>query len=207
MSFIRKKLIFLILYGIFILNILVQRIFHTKTEIHKAINQFHNSFFDIFFRFITHLGDGIFLIFLTLTFFLLKKRKIAINLLLSYLLTGIIVQILKKTFFHDSPRPKKYFEILGETLRVVENVEIHSFQSFPSGHSTTVFALATVLILFFENKISQFILGILAVTVAFSRVYLSQHFIEDIAAGSIIGISGAFLSYFLIEKFFPKKYL
>lgn len=57
--------------------------------------------------------------------------------------------------------------------------------SFPSGHSANAFATAIVL-----NGFAS--LGnipiLIAVIVAFSRVYLGQHFVSDVLAGSTIGI-------------------
>mgnify|MGYP003561748457 FL=1 len=41
------------------------------------------------------------------------------------------------------------------------------------------------------------ILYLLAVLAAYSRVYLSQHFVEDTIAGSWLGIISAILCYFI----------
>jgi len=39
-----------------------------------------------------------------------------------------------------------------------------------------------------------------AATVAFSRIYLGQHFLTDIVAGSLVGTYIASFSYFVIFK-------
>jgi len=51
--------------------------------------------------------------------------------------------------------------------------------------------------LFLTNKWHKLILLFIAVLVAFSRVYLSQHFLEDITMGSFIGISLSTGVYYL----------
>jgi membrane-associated phospholipid phosphatase len=77
---------------------------------------------------------------------------------------------------------------------------MHKQFSFPSGHSTTVFAIATLLSLFYKSpRISVFLVIISSLT-AFSRVYLSQHFIQDVLAGSFFGIVSSLLVYYYLEK-------
>lgn len=67
-----------------------------------------------------------------------------------------------------------------------------TYSSFPSGHTTTVFAVFTYLSLLFPKYI--YIWFIFAITVAFSRVLDSDHFISDIMAGILVGtISSIFI--------------
>lgn len=59
--------------------------------------------------------------------------------------------------------------------------------SFPSGHTMTSFASATVLVL--KNKRWGQWAIVLASIIAFSRIYLFVHYPSDIIAGLIIGIA------------------
>lgn len=61
----------------------------------------------------------------------------------------------------------------------------HAYASFPSGHATTVFALAVVLALWYPRWRSLF-LG-LAILVGLSRVVLGAHFPSDVLAGALLG--------------------
>ena len=63
---------------------------------------------------------------------------------------------------------------------------MHSFFSFPSGHTVSAFALFAFFAFLSKNKYG-FIWLIFAVLTAFSRIYLCQHFLIDTFAGSVIG--------------------
>jgi membrane-associated phospholipid phosphatase len=171
----------------------------TKSDIHLFINQYHSAFFDSFFKYITNLGDGICLP-LFLVIMLLIRFRDSILLVVVFLLSGLFVQILKRLFFSDVARPSKYFEG-NHTLHYIPGVEQLCCNSFPSGHSATAFSVFFVFAMVTKHRWLKCILFILACLVAFSRVYLSQHFIVDIMAGSFIGMLTVFFCYPMIQSF------
>jgi membrane-associated phospholipid phosphatase len=63
--------------------------------------------------------------------------------------------------------------------------------SFPSGHTATSFACATVLTAFAPRAAPAFY--VLALAVAYSRLYVGVHFPTDVAAGAALGIATALL--------------
>jgi membrane-associated phospholipid phosphatase len=73
--------------------------------------------------------------------------------------------------------------------------KIHTWQSFPSGHTMTAFALALFLSILIRNKFWGVLLLILAILVAYSRVYLFQHFPKDVFAGSIFGVFAVLIAF------------
>ena len=85
-------------------------------------------------------------------------------------------------------------------LPQVEGVHLHHYHSFPSGHTTAAFALFMTLCLLTDKKPLHFIYFILAALGGYSRIYLSQHFAIDVFAGSIIGVTGALLAGYLVNK-------
>jgi membrane-associated phospholipid phosphatase len=139
------------------------------------------------------MGDGIFVILIAVVFIFFSLRNF-VFLLLAYLSTGLFTQILKRTFFEDMVRPSKYFHDIA-ALHFVDGVKLLGSRSFPSGHSTSAFALFLCLALFSSNRPVKLVCFILACLVAFSRVYLSQHFLIDIYTGSVIGTLGTIALY------------
>ena len=63
--------------------------------------------------------------------------------------------------------------------------------SFPSGHATSVFTVATAFASFYPGL--RPLLYALAAAVAVGRVYLARHYVSDIVAGATIGIVIAIL--------------
>jgi membrane-associated phospholipid phosphatase len=120
-------------------------------------------------------------------------------MLSAYALSGIFTQILKRTYFQKSPRPFKYFEDIAD-LHLVPGVEQLSWKSFPSGHSTTAFAIMICLSIIVKNNFYKLAFFILAALIAYSRVYLSQHFLTDILAGSFIGTFTGLWLHQVIER-------
>ena len=159
-----------------------------KVNCFILLNSYHRSWLDNFFIAYTNLGDGIFAILLALIcFFVLKKRKAGVVLLLAYASTGILAQIIKPLL--HSPRPLVYFRPQHFPF-FIDSIIHAGNNSFPSGHTVTAFAIATVLAFYTTSKIQYVLLLLAAALVAFSRVYLSQHFLLDVLAGSFIGVLG-----------------
>jgi membrane-associated phospholipid phosphatase len=65
------------------------------------------------------------------------------------------------------------------------------FDSFPSGHATSVFAVATALASWYPAL--RWPLYALASAIALGRVYLERHYLSDVIAGALIGVAIASL--------------
>ncbi|WP_209001799.1 phosphatase PAP2 family protein [Stappia albiluteola] len=61
------------------------------------------------------------------------------------------------------------------------------FTSFPSGHSTTIAALATALVLLFPTW--RWLTIVAAFWIAFSRIMIGAHYPSDVIAGTLLGIT------------------
>jgi membrane-associated phospholipid phosphatase len=169
-----------------------------KEGLHIAINQKNHPFADVFFKYLTYLGDGRMLVVYALILLFIKYRFVLI-LLLSNLFSGVLTFILKTQVFDASLRPKKYFENIYE-LRLVPGVENYLHNSMPSGHTATAFCVFTGFALMSKNKYKGFLFLIISALIGFSRIYLSQHFLDDVFIGSLIGVLFALLVYYLFEK-------
>ncbi len=165
----------------------------SKEEIFLYINSRHSASGDLFFPVITYLGGGVLSLFVGLiSMFLLNFRK-AIIVVTSFLLSGAVVQLLKRLVFNDEFRPIKYFEGIQE-IYIIPGMDVHQFYSFPSGHSATIFSLCcfVALIISAESRMKSALMALMlfliALLVAISRIYISQHFFGDIYVGSAIGV-------------------
>lgn len=169
-----------------------------------SLNSYHPFVLNVFFINFTFMGDGIFaLCLIAIIFFYYKKREQGFAYLYSFLISGITVQIIKN--LTNSPRPKLFFEA-GQYLHFIDGVSLANHSSFPSGHTTTAFAIATVMVLMMKDKIWQLLVLIVAVMVGYSRIYLAQHFILDVIIGALIGTaSGIFAVYIVKNRILIKK--
>ena len=169
-----------------------------KLKTHLAINAWHDGFSDYFFRTITHAGDGLFMAGIGVILLFTRIRS-GLMVLLTLALSGLIAQLLKKQIFYEALRPGFFFKGM-DGFHQVPGVELHLLHSFPSGHATTAFALFFLLALINQNKGLQIFFLIAALIAAFSRVYLSQHFLSDVLAGSAIGMFSASIIFLLMNK-------
>jgi membrane-associated phospholipid phosphatase len=104
----------------------------------------------------------------------------------SILSAAIITNILKYSI--DRPRP-------FETYPDIEKATDAGSPSFPSGHTSDAFSLATSLSLAYP-KWYVIVTGYAwALTVAYSRMHLGVHYPSDVLAGALIGAGSAYLCY------------
>lgn len=168
-----------------------------KVFIHLKINKLvGNSAIDTFFKYFTHVGDGVFAIIICLLLLIFNIRK-GIFVLGAYITSGITTSVLKN-YFYDVNRPHFVFGYFLPNTKVnyIDGVDMMGLNSFPSGHATSAFAVFTSMALVTDNKPLKIIFFLFAFLSAFSRTYLSQHWLVDITIGSIIGTIFALTLYF-----------
>jgi len=198
----KEKTITLIWFPFFIIGS-VFLLIEGKSESHLIINNYHNEAFDFLFKYVTHLGDGILfpILIILLSFF---KLRWSMYFLMASILTLLAMYLTKQLIFHGMARPVALFEN-EEFLYLVDGVKIHYTNCFPSGHTTTAFALFSLLILIVKNNYLKSLFSLLAILAGFSRVYLSQHFLIDVLSGAVLGIVIALISVQL-TNFLCSKY-
>lgn len=135
---------------------------------------------DAFFSRITHLGDGgVFWIVLTVLFLILPKTRrlglcLALGLILDALLCNVLIKPLVGRIRPYDLRPQ--IELL---------VSAPSDFSFPSGHTAVSFAAVAAL---WRAKSRLWIAAlVLALLIAFSRLYLYLHYPTDVLGGMVVG--------------------
>ena len=184
-----------LVFGIFILT------GYSKADGFILMNPWHSEVLNQFFIPFTYFGDGFFVIALGIVLFFLRRRLLALMVFSSYALSGIIAQVLK--YFILEARPAVYLE-KADYPNFIENVTLHNFHSFPSGHTASVFALAAVLSFAVKNKNYSVFFLLFAALVGYSRMYLGQHFMDDVFVGSLVGIISAIACELYFERPFKK---
>lgn len=178
-----------------------------KGEMVLLVNRYHTPFLDFFFKYTTHLGDGLSLAIL-LVIVLFYSYKVSIVVTFSIIVQSILVSIFKRWLYAGLPRPTAYF---GDDIpwNLVEGVQVHTTNTFPSGHATTAFALFALLfvILNKQHYLSAILFFIFALIAGFSRIYLLQHFLVDVYAGAILGLISVLSGMLAAEKFFSTTLL
>lgn len=207
-DFLRRNKLFLALCLTFLVTLGGALLYFQKGEMHLWLNPQHTPVLDAFMRSYTLVGEWIPYIVVALLLF--YKAGWSVFLLADVALSGLIGQGLKYLF--DTDRPLRWFaDNMPEVqLQLVDGVTMSKWYSFPSGHTTTFFALFfTLAIILSElshhsnpsdpsasSRLSHsplwITLGIilcflLAVLGGYSRIYLSQHFAEDIFGGALLG--------------------
>lgn len=110
-------------------------------------------------------------------------RRCGGTALLAVLLSSLITEGIK--FLTGHPRP--FLSDPGGTSWGPTTAP--GFDSFPSGHSASIFAFAGILIFFYPR--ARILLTGIAVLIAFSRLYLDVHFFSDVIAGTFLGMGTA----------------
>jgi membrane-associated phospholipid phosphatase len=87
----------------------------------------------------------------------------------------------------------------------IQNVVDETSPSFPSGHTSNAFALATSLSLTYPKWYIIVPSYTWATTVAYSRLDMGVHYPSDVIGGAIIGAGSAYLCYILNKKIFSRK--
>jgi membrane-associated phospholipid phosphatase len=188
----RSILAFLVVAVAFAIPAVIAIVSTGQLELHGWMNRHHPHWADRFFAAFTHVADGLVPTALALLLLAIKDVRSFLMMGLSCGLSAIVVQFLKRSVFADHHRPAMFKEHLPD-LNWVEGVELHHHFSFPSGHSTAAFAMCLALAVIINRTNWAAALAFMAVLLAYSRVYLSQHFTEDILAGAALGTMTALL--------------
>lgn len=194
----KKKAFFFVPYLLLLAVGTFVLIFFSKTSTHLFFNSYHNSFFDFLFKYITWFGDGVFAVLAIISLFL-YRIKYGWIAFWAFILSTIVTQSLKRLIFEETLRPGKFFEGTS-LLRIVPDLHLYSYYSFPSGHSSGAFCIFLCFALFTGKKWLQFACFLMAFLVAHSRLYLSQHFLIDIYFGSLFGVIITLIVYFWFQR-------
>ena len=221
----RENGLFLILSLILIIVLGLALVYIPKGELHLYLCDRHTYARDIFYKYYTKVAEW-FPYLLCLTILLLGRIGDGLFATSAMALSALTTQLIKRLV--NAPRPLNWFteHMPQVNLPEVEGVRMHLWHSFPSGHTTSFFALALVASILAANSLAttskehrtitsnkrlrsiilQMLIFILAATGAYSRIYLNQHFASDILAGIVVGLLITILCYLFWRHFKTKKW-
>lgn len=172
-----------------------------KEDLHLIINSYYSNFSDTFFKYYTDIGTtGTLIVILGIIIYKFSYRILAIYVS-GFVAITLITTLVKRSFYIHVHRPTWYFHLKEINLHLVDGVASQTPYTFPSGHTANAFFCYLFLCLIIKSKYLQFLFGIMAFLVAFSRVYLSKHFVLDTLGGALVGVGCLVFSYyFFINK-------
>ncbi len=141
----------------------------------------------------SYLGYILLLLFLALLLFSQYSKREKAHILLVTGISSLIARFgiteLIRFFYH---RPRPFIDL------PVNQLLTSNEWSFPSGHATFFFAMATALFLY--NKKWGIGFFIAAILMSVSRVIAGIHYPSDIVGGAIIGIIVAYATFSIARK-------
>lgn len=159
--------------------------------ISQAVQSTYSNFSYKIMEFFTKLGDVqtiVFLLILTTTLFLYKKRYRETVLLISSVVSSAIIGTLLKAII-NRPRP---------TPDQVTVYALETSQSFPSNHALVSIVFFGLLALFINKKSFTLTSMIIVFLIGLSRIFLGVHWASDVIAGYLIG----FLVILFVKTYF-----
>lgn len=165
----------------------------------NAINNYcHTASLDKIMPLITLLGNvGMIWIVIAIALLISKKyRREGVMILAALLLSTILGEGILKHLVH---RPRPCAGVVPSNLLIAKPLTY----SFPSGHSASSFAAGGIIVANIKKYGVPAIL--LAVLIAFSRLYLYVHYPSDVVSGMLLGIACAVVVQNTFKAFSKNK--
>lgn len=83
--------------------------------------------------------------------------------------------------------------------------QVETDKAFPSGHVSAAFSTAAALSIQYRKWYITVPLYAWGASVAYSRMYLGQHYPSDVVVGAAVGIGSAYLAHWLQQQLFTKQ--
>jgi|TARA_X000000950_G_C13619490_1_gene538797 membrane-associated phospholipid phosphatase len=187
-------------------------IFINRGVVELSFNLFTNPSLYHLFKVITFVGDGLFAIPTTLyIIYLSKKNNLSLkreltHFLFTFAIMGIGIFFLKEYVFTSVPRPISFFNPLPAEWDPKQfSLTFHKFRSFPSGHSAAAAVYGFFIMRYFKSISIKTLIFISVLIVAYSRVFLFQHFVVDTYFGVFFGILCVFAANMIKSLIFKKN--
>ena len=210
-QFFRDNALYLSAFLLVLLGMVTALICIPKPELHLLLNGYHTPALDSFFFHYTHFINWPVYVLMLLPLIVWKQGWTAVFAVTEGA-SALVIQIIKHIF--NMPRPKTFFTELGLTDSdlfadfeqiIVPQVHMHSWHSFPSGHTATFFVFFSLCAFIYahEHFPAKSLVAVLCLVLAllggYSRIYLSQHFLFDVCVGMTEGTLMSVFVFCLFE--------
>ncbi len=208
--FISLSLMLLIALGLALLCV-------EKGDLHLLLCDHHTPARDIFYRYYTHIAEW-FPYVVCVAVLLFGRLGDGLFASACQAFAALTTQIIKHILV--APRPLTWFaeHMPDVQLPLAEGVRMNYWLSFPSGHTTSFFALAfaVCILLTKSDRLSKYpketsyviqvLLFFAAALGGYSRIYLSQHFAADVFGGMLVGCLITIVCYVVFYRFEDRKW-
>ena len=165
------------------------------------LNTFYTDLSVAVFTFATRMGEWIGFVFPLLYLLIFKPVRYQLGFLMVGVTTLILVYFFKQVVYPDAIRPIVFFESLDIDVLNRPGISLNRKHSFPSGHTTAGYAYFFFVALCADKKVFKLFFFFCAFMVGLSRIFLVQHFVSDVVAGSTLGVAIATTVYYrFIQK-------
>jgi membrane-associated phospholipid phosphatase len=144
----------------------------------------------------TQLGNFIFAVLVTVVLYLSGNRTLAYELILGTMILGLIVQTMKILIHRTRP----YIKL--QNIRIIGSRA--SGQSFPSGHTSQAFFLATLLSHYIGAGVYTGAFFMIAALVGVTRIYVGMHYPRDVLGGAMVGTVWGLVGVIINSRLFIK---
>lgn len=191
---------FIVIYFLynFIALALIQ--YFGKDQLQLFINKYHHIFFDYFFKYYTNLGTtGLFII--LIGYIIWKSNWITLGYLaITEIIASLINLFVKRTFFKHVHRPSYYFYQKNIEIYLVEGEKLQIPYTFPSGHTLLAIIITMTLCTMTNKRWLQILFSLNFIGIAYSRMYLSKHFMIDTLGGATLGFFVFIFVYYCLNN-------
>ena len=183
---------------------IIELLKEADTQLFLAINGFHSPFFDTCMH---YASSKFFWIPLYAFFLFLLLRDYRKNTFLIVLFVALTITVSDQVCLHFFKNVFLRYRpchnlLLASNVHLVD--DCGGMYGFVSSHAANTFALAYFLFILFKQKYkTAILLFVWAALVAYSRIYLGQHYPADVIGGALVGIASAWLVsklYFYIKS-------
>ncbi len=165
-------------------------------DITLYLNSMYSDGFDTFFWYVSLKYTWFIMGALLITFLFFKRRpKEALWFLLAVVLMIVCADQLCNLCKYTVQRFRPCWDEEIKDLVHIVNDDRGGKYGFFSAHAAVFFGLAYMTSRFFRNKYFTATIYVIAVMVAYSRIYLGRHYLGDVLVGAVVGTLFAMLAW------------